>query len=356
MPQFERRLYEPSDDMRAFDSDDDIEDEGSRLPLLIGIALVVLLSFAGVVWLAYTQGVQRGRADAPRMVSTDDVRPGDRKPTPFSKLKIYQPTKSDEDVAGEDAAPPPSAVTPPEIGRVKGASPAAQASAPKPPPPDSVSTPAAASTGVRVTPPPTKSTKPVSAAAKAPPRPFAPVAAAKKMVAPSTQTMDAGQANPSGSAKPATEKAALTSQPAAAKGSANPSSKTAANAAQKTASINPATHKQPAALAAAHPAGPAPKTATASVETKNTTEKAAAAFVLQIGSYKSDAEANASWQTYKAGHSSVAGYAPDVRKVDLGAKGTWYRLRIGPFSSLGEASAACAKLKAQGGNCFPAKQ
>src|SRR6185312_1163854 len=34
--------------------------------------------------------------------------------------------------------------------------------------------------------------------------------------------------------------------------------------------------------------------------------------VLQIGSYTSETEANTSWQTYKAAHSSVAGYAPDV--------------------------------------------
>ncbi len=82
----------------------------------------------------------------------------------------------------------------------------------------------------------------------------------------------------------------------------------------------------------------------------------AGGFVLQIGSYKSEAEANASWQTYKGAHPTVAGYAPDVRQAELGRKGTWYRLRVGPFNSLGEANAACAKLKAQGGSCFPAKR
>ena len=118
MPQFERRLYEPSDDLQPFDGDEDMEDEGSRLPLLIGIALIVLLSFAGVVWLAYTQGVQRGRADAPQIAGTQrdtNLASADQKPTPYSKLKIYQPPKSDEDVASDDPAPPPSAVTAPNI-------------------------------------------------------------------------------------------------------------------------------------------------------------------------------------------------------------------------------------------------
>src|SRR4051812_20482663 len=105
MPQFERRLYEPSEDARAFDSDEDMEDEGSRLPLLIGIALIVLLSFVGVVWLAYTQGVEKGRADTPAVIASADAVSADRKPTPYSKLKIYQPPKSDEDVASEDATP-----------------------------------------------------------------------------------------------------------------------------------------------------------------------------------------------------------------------------------------------------------
>lgn len=79
-------------------------------------------------------------------------------------------------------------------------------------------------------------------------------------------------------------------------------------------------------------------------------------YVLQIGSYKSEAEANASWQAYKGAHSAASGFAPNVRRAELGAKGTWYRLRLGPFASLSEANAACAKLKASGGSCFPAKQ
>ena len=66
MPSFERGVYEPkSDDIRVFDEDEqDLDEEGSRLPLLIVIALLVLAAFGGVVWLAYNQGVQRGRSDA----------------------------------------------------------------------------------------------------------------------------------------------------------------------------------------------------------------------------------------------------------------------------------------------------
>ena len=57
---------------------------------------------------------------------------------------------------------------------------------------------------------------------------------------------------------------------------------------------------------------------------------AAGGSVLQIGAYKSQADADAAWKTYKAKHAALlAGYSPDVQQVDLGEKGTWYRLRIG---------------------------
>ncbi len=63
MANFDRNVYEPSDEVRLYDSVEEEEDiEGSRLPLLIVLALLVLAMFAGVVWLAYTQGVARGRA------------------------------------------------------------------------------------------------------------------------------------------------------------------------------------------------------------------------------------------------------------------------------------------------------
>ena len=41
-------------------------------------------------------------------------------------------------------------------------------------------------------------------------------------------------------------------------------------------------------------------------------------------------------------------------KADLGAKGTWYRLRI-VAGSKADASALCTKLKAEGGDCLLAR-
>ena len=66
MANYERGVYEPSDEVRVFDGSEEEDDvEGSRLPLLIVLALLVLAMFGGVVWLAYTQGVARGRGETP---------------------------------------------------------------------------------------------------------------------------------------------------------------------------------------------------------------------------------------------------------------------------------------------------
>ncbi len=77
--------------------------------------------------------------------------------------------------------------------------------------------------------------------------------------------------------------------------------------------------------------------------------------LLQIGAYKSEAEANAAWTSYQHKHDSLlGGLSSDVKQVDLGAKGTWYRLRIAA-GSRAAAGTLCDKLKAEGGACIPSK-
>ena len=82
----------------------------------------------------------------------------------------------------------------------------------------------------------------------------------------------------------------------------------------------------------------------------------AGAFVLQIGAYKSQSDADAAWKAYQNKHAALlSGIGPDVQKADLGDKGIWYRLRVGSFADKGAAAALCDRLKADGGACFPAK-
>ena len=78
-------------------------------------------------------------------------------------------------------------------------------------------------------------------------------------------------------------------------------------------------------------------------------------MALQIGAYKSEDEANAAWKSFAHKHAMASAYQSDVKKVDLGDKGVWYRLRLGTFADKTAATAFCDKLKADGGNCFLAR-
>lgn len=173
MAKFER--LEPRADMPVFDGgiDDDEGEEGSRLPLLIVIALLVLAAFAGVVWLAYTQGVERGRADAPRVI----VAQGNS----GTKLKVYQqPAPSDDTSSEADSVPPPP--TP--------VAPAAQTSANSAPAPTpgaaskSAPAPVEAAASNPVAAPPQKT----ATASSAPPQPEVATHAPVPLVTPSEAT------------------------------------------------------------------------------------------------------------------------------------------------------------------------
>jgi cell division protein FtsN len=288
MARYERGTYEPSDEVRVFDGAEEEDDaEGSRLPLLIVLALLVLFAFAGVVWLAYTQGVARGRTETPVLAAA----PGPERVAPqnpgganvqYQGFKIYeQPAPPDNEA---DAAPP---ATPPE--QAAQAAPAAKS---EPPPVKSV--PAAPS-----------QPQPAPKVAAAPPPVAKPAPAPAKPITP----------------PPAALKQAATPPPAPA---------TQATGAPRTL---------PGVAAATTPP---PKPAAAPA--------AGGAYVLQIGAFKSQAEADAAWKTYKTRHAALlSGYGPDVQKADLGEKGTWYRLRIAGFADRDVASALCDRLKADGG-------
>lgn len=298
MPSFERGVYEPkSDDIRVFDEDEqDIDEEGSRLPLLIVIALLVLAAFGGVVWLAYNQGVQRGRSDAPRMIV---AAPGPVKEAAADTsdtthaLKIYQqPAPSDDEAADTDASAPPPA------------EPA------KPAPTPMVAKPETKPATVAAKP----ETKPAPAKAVAAETPK-PVEKHETVVAAKQQTTSKAADIKPAATKPAEAKSSMVAKPV------------------ETAALPP--------VAKAPVAAPAPV--------------AGGAYVLQIGAYKSQAEADAAWKSFKSKHPIAGGYSEDVRRADLGDKGIWYRLRIGSFGDKAAASAFCDKLKADGGSCLIAK-
>ena len=304
---FERGVYEPStearDGARVFDGSEEEEDvEGSRLPLLIVLALLVLAMFAGVVWLAYTQGVARGRGETPVLTAANGperVAPQDGGGNvPYQGFKIY-----------EQPAPPDDSAEAPAAAAAK---PAPVAVTPAPPPPV-----------VRAEAPPT----PKPAPAKIEPAPVK-HAPAKTETPPKSVAALIQQAN----SEPVKPAPAPKAPPPAAKPAPAPAQATGA-----PRSLTPP--QQVAANAPAKLAAPA--------------AAASGSYMLQIGAFKSQAEAAAAWKTYQGKHAALlSGYSDNVQQADLGEKGTWYRLRIGGFADKEVATALCDRLKADGGACM----
>jgi cell division protein FtsN len=306
MAHFDRGVYEPGEDIRVFDGSEDEDDaEGSRLPLLIVLALLVLAMFGGLVWLAYTQGVARGRTETPVLTAQNGparVAPPNQggAQEPYKGFKIYEQPAPPDDDADTTAAP-----STPSVQALPATKPVPVAAAPS---------------------------KPVAA----PPVPSKAVAVA----APSASAPKIAAATPA----PPAAKIAMPAAPAPAR---------------KLAAMTPAPPAKPApvALKAAIGGATAPPRALAPmVKATPAPVAAGSASVLQIGAYKSQADADAAWKTYKAKHTALlADASDDVQQADLGDKGIWYRLRITGFPSKDVASAMCDRLKADGGSCFLGK-
>ncbi len=79
----------------------------------------------------------------------------------------------------------------------------------------------------------------------------------------------------------------------------------------------------------------------------------AGSYAVQVSSQRSEAEAQAAFQSLQGKFpSQLGGKQPMIHRVDLGAKGIYFRAMVGPFATGSEASALCGSLKAAGGSCI----
>lgn len=99
-------------------------------------------------------------------------------------------------------------------------------------------------------------------------------------------------------------------------------------------------------------------------ETSATPEETAApsqsavsgAYVIQVGAYDKSSAAATAWDRLSQKHSGLlANLRPDIQVADLGEKGTWYRLRVGPFADKASANELCSRLKDAGQDCLVRK-
>jgi len=76
---------------------------------------------------------------------------------------------------------------------------------------------------------------------------------------------------------------------------------------------------------------------------------------VQVGSFRSAAEATTAWDQIASAHRALIGQRqPYIVEADLGARGVFYRLQIGPLGSSDEAKTLCRALKLRGQDCIPA--
>ena len=79
-------------------------------------------------------------------------------------------------------------------------------------------------------------------------------------------------------------------------------------------------------------------------------------YAVQVSSQRSESEAQAAFRSQQSKYpDQLGGKQPLIHKVDLGAKGIYYRAMVGPFATGSEASQLCSSLKAAGGSCLVQK-
>ena len=281
--------------------------------LLAGGAVFGL--FGGVVWYAYTQGSAALVGDPPLV----RAQAGPYKHVPedrgglqvenqtASVINVFHPPASSEPPVAEilPPAPPPSRPDP-TAGeqRITATDPTDLSKLPPLPPPTPPEPPLQAleaSELPAVPVPPAPATTP----------PHAPAKAAARVAPPRVEA-----AAPS----PARE------EPAPAAG--------------------PAAHAQraPAVVAAAAPGSDAALPPASSAP-------ATGGYRLQLVSVKSEAAASQAWAQLRQRYGALASLSPVVERFAT-PNGTNYRLQAGPFAGFQAASAACAAIQAQGGQCL----
>ena len=103
----------------------------------------------------------------------------------------------------------------------------------------------------------------------------------------------------------------------------------------------------PGSVRSASAAVPPPAAAAPTNVTRTT-----GAYLVQIASQKSEADAQASYRAAQAKYANLIGaMAPIIKRADLGEKGVYYRAMVGPFQTSDEATKFCGNLKVAGGSC-----
>lgn len=129
---------------------------------------------------------------------------------------------------------------------------------------------------------------------------------------------------------------------------------------EPVAEVKQQEEQEPAAAKPAEVKNETPK-AESKPEVKEEPKKTIAAaqkgnWQVQLMSSPNKAAVEKSWLMMSKKYEVLKNLPHEIESADLGAKGTFYRLKAGAFSSKAEAAAACSQIKSAGGSCFTAKK
>jgi len=284
----------------------DLRDDGSEPPrrraLPMVMALITLVGFAGVIWYAYDWGlgqVETGRLPVilaePEPIKSRPESPGGLDVPHQDKLVLNEVVPDPEKPQVERLLPPPETPRPP-------IAPSAVEVEIAVPPIETAAGPPDGSTRSAVPPPP-----------------------------PPVPERVAGDTPP----EPALEPPQIAAQ------LATPELATPELAAPKPAPPKPAPPKPAAAKPAVQTAARTPS----------------GAYVVQVAALRVRDGARSAWARLQRAHPGLLGDKQlTVKKVDLGARGIFYRVRAGFFADRAGASALCRALKARQQDCLVAKR
>ncbi len=87
--------------------------------------------------------------------------------------------------------------------------------------------------------------------------------------------------------------------------------------------------------------------------TRRQAAPAGGGYVLQLAARQRRSDAEAAARAVSASHGGIlSGAKPYIVRADIAGKGTYYRVRVGPYRTKAQVSSICAQLKSKGQDCF----
>ncbi|MCR9193884.1 MAG: SPOR domain-containing protein [Hyphomonas sp.] len=118
--------------------------------------------------------------------------------------------------------------------------------------------------------------------------------------------------------------------------------------------VEPASDDQQIRIAAVQPVTPATRPQAPAVSAPSVSRFAASgAYQVQLAALRSETAAQTAWTGLQDSAPDLfAGAKLDIQRADLGARGVFYRLRVGTFSDRAAAKGFCEDVKAAGKDCM----